>query len=284
MNTFTKLLSALLVSTVAVWSAVAAQDKKAADALPPAEGGAKQRLETSPRHGEFADIKVPHDKVPLRAYVVYPERKEKAPVVIVIHEIFGLTDWVRSVADQLAADGFIAVAPDLLSGKGPGGGNTDSVTSRDEAMKLVRGLDAEEVVTKLNAVREYGIKLPAANGKTASIGFCWGGMQSFAYAAAQPELNAAVVYYGTSPSEPAAFGKIKAPVLGLYGSDDERVNATIKPAEEAMKSAGKAYTPRIYEGAGHGFLRQQDGKDGANMKAAKQAWPETVKFIKEHCE
>ena len=283
MNTFTKFLSALLVAAVSVGSAAAAQDKKA-DALPPGEAGAKQRLETSLRHGEFVDIKVPPEKVPLRTYVVYPERKEKAPVVIVIHEIFGLTDWVRSVADQLAADGFIAVAPDLLSGKGPGGGNTDSVTSRDDAMKLVRGLNAEEVVTKLNAVREYGIKLPAANGKSASIGFCWGGMQSFAYAAAQPELNAAVVYYGTSPSEPGAFGKIKAPVLGQYGSDDERVNATIKPATEAMKTAGKSYTPRIHEGAGHGFLRQQDGKDGANMKAAQQAWPETVKFIKEHCE
>ena len=278
----TRFISAALVLLAMAGGAMAQDARK--DALPPGEADAKQRLETSPRHGEFVDIKVPDEKVPLRTYVVYPERKEKAPVVIVIHEIFGLTDWVRGVADQLAADGFIAVAPDLLSGKGPGGGNTDSVTSRDDAMKLVRGLGAEEVVKKLNAVREYGVKLPAANGKTASIGFCWGGMQSFNYAAAQPELNAAVVYYGTSPSEPAAFGKIKAPVLGLYGSDDARVNATIEPAVEAMKKANKNYQPNVYEGAGHGFLRQQDGKDGANMKAAQQAWPATVKFIKEHCE
>lgn len=266
---------------VALVGSARAQDKSA---LPPGEGDATARLETSPRHGEFVDIAVEGEKAPLRTYVVYPERKEKAPVVIVIHEIFGLTDWVRGVADQLAADGFIAVAPDLLSGKGPNGGNADSVTSRDDAMKLVRGLGPEEVVTKLNAVRAYGIKLPAANGKSASIGFCWGGMQSFAYAAAQPELNAAVVYYGTSPSDAATFEKIKAPVLGCYGSDDARVNATIDPAKEAMKKADKSYTPNIYEGAGHGFLRQQDGKDGANMKAAQQAWPATVKFIKEHCE
>lgn len=271
--------SAILV--VALVGSARAQDKSA---LPPGEGDATARLETSPRHGEFVDIAVEGEKAPLRTYVVYPERKEKAPVVIVIHEIFGLTDWVRGVADQLAADGFIAVAPDMLSGKGPNGGNTDSLTSRDEAMKLVRGLGPEEVVTKLNAVREYGIKLPAANGKTASIGFCWGGARSFEYAAAQPELNAAVVYYGTSPSDAAIYEKIKAPVLGLYGSDDARVNATIDPAKEAMKKAEKSYTANIYEGAGHGFLRQQDGKDGANMKAAQQAWPATVKFIKEHCE
>ncbi len=279
MKRIMRLVPALAVLAL---SAVASAQEKAS--LPPAEADATARLETSPRHGEFVDIPAPGDGTPLRTYIVYPERKEKAPVVIVIHEIFGLTDWVRGVADQLAADGFIAVAPDLLSGKGPGGGNTDSVTSRDDAMKLVRGLKPEEVVTKLNAVREYGMKLPAANGKTATIGFCWGGAQSFAYAAAQPDLNAAVVYYGTSPSEPAAFEKIKAPVLGLYGSDDERVNATIKPAAEAMKAGGKTYVPNIYEGAGHGFLRQQDGKDGANMKAAQQAWPATVKFLKEHCQ
>ena len=200
MKNVTVTMSAVLVLALAY--SAAAQGKSA---LPPAEADAKARLETSPRHGEFVDIKVEGEKVPLRTYVVYPERKEKAPVVIVIHEIFGLTDWVRGVADQLAADGFIAVAPDLLSGKGPNGGNTDSLTSRDEAMKLVRGLGAEEVVTKLNAVREYGIKLPAANGKSASIGFCWGGARSFEYAAAQPELNAAVVYYGTSPSDAATY-------------------------------------------------------------------------------
>ena len=282
MNSVTRFVSAVLLIGVSTGAAWARQSGK--DTLPPGEAGAKQRLETSPRHGEFVDIEAPGSEVPLRTYIVYPERKEKAPVVIVIHEIFGLTDWVRGVADQLAADGFIAVAPDLLSGKGPGGGNTDSVTSRDDAMKLVRGLKPDEVVTKLNAVRAYGMKLPASNGKTATIGFCWGGAQSFAYAAAQPDLNAAIVYYGTSPSEAAAFEKIKAPVLGLYGSDDARVNATIEPAVAAMKQGGKTYMPQIYEGAGHGFLRQQDGKDGANMKAAQQAWPATVKFIKDHCE
>ena len=174
--------------------------------LPAGEDGAKGRLEKSPRHGEYANVPVPGAS-PIRAWVVYPERKDKAPVVIVIHEIFGLTDWIRNVADQLAREGFIAIAPDLLTGKGPNGGGTESVSSRDDAVALVRNLTPEEVDARMNAVRAYGLKLPAANGKTATIGFCWGGATSFRYATVQPDLNAAVVYYGTAP-EAAALAKL----------------------------------------------------------------------------
>lgn len=249
--------------------------------LPPGESQAKAALEKSSRHGEWVDIKLPSGGTPIRAWVVYPERKDKAGVVIVIHEIFGLSDWIRGVADQLAREGFIAVAPDLISGLGPNGGGTDSVASRDDVTKLVRGLTPEDATARLNAVRDYAVKLPAANGKSATIGFCWGGARSFAYAAAQPGLNAAVVYYGTSP-EAADLAKIKAPVLGNYGSDDARVNATVGPAEAEMKKLGKSYEPNTYEGAGHGFLRQQDGRDGANLKATQQAWPKTVAFLKQN--
>lgn len=249
--------------------------------LPAGEEQAKMVLEKSPRHGEYVDIKLQGSEISLRTWVVYPERKTKAPVVIVIHEIFGLTDWIRAVADQLAAEGFIAVAPDLLSGKGPGGGGTDSVSGRDEAVKLIRLLAPEDTVARLNAVRAYAIQLPAANGKSASVGFCWGGSNSFAYAVAQPALNAAVVYYGTSPSA-NDLAKIKAPVLGLYGGDDARVNATIEPAAAEMKKLGKVYQTEIYEGAGHGFLRAQSGREGANWKAAQQAWPSMLAFLKKH--
>ena len=285
MNRFMTTTFGAIALLMMVCASAFAADEKAS--LPPGEEGAKERLNTSPRHGEWADVEVPGGKTPLKTYVVFPERKEKAPVVIVIHEIYGLTDWIRSVADQLAADGFIAIAPDMLSGMGPKGGGTDSIASRDDVTKLVKDLKDDDVFNKLNAVRAYGLKLDAANGKSASIGFCWGGARSFAYAVAQPELNAAIVYYGASPSNPADFAKIQAPVLGHYGSDDSRVNPTIEPAQKAMKDAGKSYTPHIYDGAGHGFLRQQTGeksRDGANLKAAKEAWPATVKFIKEHCE
>src|SRR5438445_13265964 len=180
------LLPAILLSLM-MWSPIAA---RSAD-LPPGEKEAKAALEKSPRHGEYVDITVPGAKTPLKAYVVYPERKEKAPVVIVIHEIFGLSDWIRSVADQLAADGFIAIAPDLISGMGPNGGGTDSLASRDDVVKLIRGLKDQQVVAGLNAVREYGIKLPAANGKTASIGVCWGGAPNCSYAVPLPGLSGA---------------------------------------------------------------------------------------------
>jgi carboxymethylenebutenolidase len=169
--------------------------------LPPGEEQAKAALEKSSRHGEWVDVKLPSGGTPVRAWVVYPERKDKAGVVIVIHEIFGLSDWIRGVADQLAREGFIAIAPDLISGLGPNGGGTDSVPSRDDVTKLVRALTPEDATARLNAVRDYAVKLPAANGKSATIGFCWGGGRSFAYAT-QPGLAGAVVYYGTAPEGP----------------------------------------------------------------------------------
>src|SRR5947208_4738352 len=135
--------------------------------IPPGENEAKAALDKSPRHGEWVDIKAPGVDVPIRSYVVYPERKDKAPVVIVIHEIFGLSDWIRSVADQLAADGFIAIAPDLLSGMGEGGKGTDGFKDRQEVMGAIKGLKPDQVVAQLNAVRDYGKKIPASSGKTA---------------------------------------------------------------------------------------------------------------------
>lgn len=250
------------------------------EALPPDADHAKEALAKSPRHKEWVDIPM-RDGQKIQTFVVYPERRDKAGLVIVIHEIFGLTDWIRGVADQLAEDGFIALAPDLLSGKAPGGGGSQEL-GEEGATKVIRTLTPDEVVARLNAVREYALKIPAGNGKVGVVGYCWGGSQSFLYATAQPALNAAVVYYGSSPSDPAAFARIQAPVLGLYGGDDARVNATIAPAEAEMKKLGKRYTYHIYEGAGHGFLRQQTGRDGANMRATEQAWPATIAFFREH--
>jgi len=259
----------------------AGQETSGSANLPPGEEDAKARLNASPRHGEYADISLGSDGK-LRAWVSYPERKDRAPVVIVIHEIFGLSDWIRSVADPLAAAGYIAIAPDLLTGKGPNGGGTEAFASRDDVVAGVRALTPDEVVTKLNAVRDYGIKLPAANGRTATVGYCWGGSTSFTYATRQPGLNAAVVYYGGSPGDASTLAAIKAPVLGLYGEDDARVNATVPPAQAEMKKLGKVFDVHTYAGAGHGFLRAQSGREGANLKAAQQAWPTMLAFFKQH--
>lgn len=250
--------------------------------LPASEENAKQALDKSSRHGEWADIPVPGTGEKLRTWVVYPERKDKAPIVVVICEIYGLTDWIRGVADRLAADGFIAIAPDMVWGKGPAGGGTESATSRDQVVGWIRGLTDEEVRTRMNAARSYGIGLPSANGKSASIGFCWGGTQSFLFACHQPDLDAAVVYYGSSPDS-SRLAQIKStPVLGLYGGDDARVNTTIEPAQRVLKQGGKVYEVEIYDGAGHGFLRAQSGREGANLKATQKAWPRTIEFLKKH--
>jgi carboxymethylenebutenolidase len=247
--------------------------------LPPMESQAKERLNTSPRHGERVEIAVPGSDAKLKAFVVYTEVKDKAPVVVVIQEIYGMTDWIRSVADQLAAEGFIAIAPDLLSG--PAGKGTDALPDRSAVTKAVSGLDPKLVTTMLNATRDYALKLPSANGKSACIGFCWGGTTSFRYATEQPDLSAAVVYYGAPPT-PAAMEKIKCPVLGNYGGADNRISGTVPATEAKMKELGKSYSPNIYKDAGHGFLRQQDGRNGANQKAADEAWPKTINFLREN--
>jgi carboxymethylenebutenolidase len=253
----------------------------AVEDLPAGADGAHDRLNNSPRHGEWVKVDVGGGDV-VHAWLVYPERDDKAPVVVVIHEIYGLTDWVRAVADQLAAEGFIAIAPDLLSGKGPEGGGSESVDN-DGARRLIRGLSDQEVVDRLNGVAFYAIELPSASDDFAVIGFCWGGRTSFAYATMQQNLSAAVVYYGTAPAA-EALAEVQAPVLGLYGGEDNRVNATIEPTATEMKRLGKQYEFEIFEGAGHGFLRTQDRQEGANLKASEKAWPRTVSFLKEHLE
>ena len=265
-----------LLAALACATPVLAADAPGAK-IPPGEEAAKDRLNASPRHGEWITIEAPGG--PVRTWIVHPERGDKAPVVVVIHEIFGLTDWVRAVADQLAADGFIAVAPDLLSGKGKGGSGTDGFPSRDDAVKAVSGLQRAEVAARLDAVRKHAIALPSTNGRSASIGFCWGGATSFAWGMKQPDLDAVVVYYGPAPQEAGAIVKIKAPVLGLYGGDDARVNDTIDPTRRAMTDLGNRYDTHVYDGAGHGFLRAQSMAGGANLRAAEQAWPLTVGFI-----
>lgn len=249
--------------------------------IPPTEETAAAHLDASPRHGEWVEYDA-GDGDMVRAWVVYPERSDGAPVVLVIHEIYALTDWIRGVADQLAADGFIAVAPDLISGKGPGEGGSESVDQQG-AVALIRSLDPQEVTRRLKAAADYGTDLPAATDAVGTVGFCWGGSTSFRMATEWPGLDAAVVYYGTSP-ETEALSAVQAPILGLYGGDDARVNATIPEARAEMERQGKFYEVNIFDGAGHGFLRQQDGREGANLEAARKAWPRTVRFLRERLE
>lgn len=244
--------------------------------LPPDAAGAPTRLSASPRHSEWVTIRTGSGDS-LRAWVVYPERSTKAPVVLVVHEIFGLSTWIRGVADQLAADGFIAIAPDLLTMKNLPNG-PDSVVA-PLAQAAIRTLDPGWVQKQLDAVAQYGMSLPAAQKKYGIVGFCWGGGVSFAHAVHAAELGASVVYYGVSP-KPTDLPSVRAPVLGLYGGNDARVDATIPPADSALRALGRTYIHNIYAGAGHGFLRQQTGMDGANMAATRQAWPATIAWFR----
>ena len=246
--------------------------------LPPDASGAPARLNSSPRHGEWAMIRSGNGDS-IRAWVVYPQTSSKAPIVLVVHEIFGLSSWVRGVADQLAADGFIAIAPDLLTMKNLPDG-PDSVLA-PLAQVAIRTLDPAWVQKQLDAVAQYGMSLPAAERKYGIVGFCWGGGISFAHAVHSPTLGASVVYYGTSPKT-TDLESVRAPVLGLYGGNDARVDATIPPADSALKALSRTYIYNIYPGAGHGFLRQQTGMDGANMAATRAAWPATIAWFKKY--
>jgi carboxymethylenebutenolidase len=242
-----------------------------------AQDWARQELEKSPRHREWVSIK--HDGRTLQTFVVYPESKDKTPVVLVIHEIFGLTDWAQDVADQVAAAGYIAVEPDLLSGMGPQGGGTASFPEGG-ATQAVSGLDPAQVTADLNAAADYALKLPAATGKLFVAGFCWGGGQSFRFATNRADLAAAFVFYGPPP-EKEAMARIKVPVYGFYGGNDARIDSTIPATTAAMKELGKTYQPVTYEGAGHGFMRAGEAPDAtdANKKARTEAWERWKKLL-----
>ena len=219
---------------------------------------AKQRLAKSSRHQEW--VKVKNGNREVNSFVVYPEVKTKATAVIVIHEIFGMSDWIQSLTDQLAEAGYVAIAPDLLSGMGPNGGGTSSM-DRTAVGQAIRDLPPDQITADLSAVADYVSKLPASNGKVVVTGYCWGGGQSFRFATNRPDIKAAFVFYGPPPAaadgtpDKTALTKIKAPVYGFYAGNDARINATLPKTIEAMTELSKKFDPVTYEGAGHGFMR-----------------------------
>src|SRR6476469_7289114 len=232
---------------------------------------AKQRLAKSPRHQEW--VKVKNGTREVNSFVVYPEVKNKATAVVVIHEIFGMSDWVQSLTDQLAEAGYIAIAPDLLSGLGPNGGGTSSL-DRNGVGQAIRDLPPDQITADLNAVADYVSKLPASNGKVVVTGYCWGGSQSFRFATNRPSLKAAFVFYGSAPAgadnapDKTVLAKISAPVYGFYAGNDARINATLPATSAAMAELKKTFDPVTYDGAGHGFMRAGEAPEPTDSTAA----------------
>jgi carboxymethylenebutenolidase len=237
-----------------------------------AQDWAKARLEKSPRHLEW--VKVKQGSRELNCSIAFPEVKDKVSAVVVIHEIFGLTDWVRGVTDQLAEAGYIAIAPDLLSGTAPGGGGTAELGGNDSVRKAISSLPPEQITADLKAVADYVAKLPACNGKVTVAGFCWGGGQAFRFATNNKDLKAAMVFYGTGSTDEQELARIHCPVYGFYGGSDARVTSTVSNSSDLMKKAGKTYEPVVYENAGHGFMRAGEAPDAnpPNKQAHDQAW------------
>jgi carboxymethylenebutenolidase len=243
----------------------------------------------------------------LMAWIVYPASRTKAPVVVVVHEIYGLSTWVRGVADQVAAEGFIAIAPDFLSRVR--GGPSSEELPRDTATRLIRGVDAAERNRAIVAAANFAMMQPAAEPRYAVIGYCWGGQTTFFHAihGGVKGFSGGVAYYGlpymsggaaateTTPAVPATVNvdslkKINVPVMLLNGAKDTRIAAAMPALDTLMKQLGKNYSGTNYEGAVHGFLRAQndpkstrdEAEEAANLAATKDAWPKTVAFLKKN--
>lgn len=227
-------------------------------------------LEKSPRHQERVEID--NNGKTIHARVVYPEVATKAPVVLVIHENKWLTDRVRLMADQIAAEGFIAIAPDLLSSFSETQKKTTDFTTADEATQALYKLDPQMVQADLQAVATYAKQLSASNGKIASVGFCWGGSQSFRLASTP--MDKSFVFYGTAPEDEQFYATLETPVIAFYGGDDERVNATIEQTTTWMKQYNKEYESLTFDGAGHAFMRravEDESPSQANIDAREKA-------------
>ena len=231
----------------------------------------EEMLDNSPRHLEDVDISVGDDDK-VTAFVAYPERSDAADSVVIIHDIRGMSDWVRAAADKLAADGYLAIVPDLLSGKGPDGGNTDSFDANG-VRSAIRELNADQVTQRLRACVAYARALPSTTNTVSVGGFCWGGSQTFAYATNDESIKAAFVFYG-GPPEDDAMERIACPVYGFYGENDNRINSTIDATTERMKELGKTYEPVIYPGMGHGFVRPGISEDASpeEEEQTAKAW------------
>ncbi len=309
MRPSSSLFPAALLLALAGATAGAAQDRMiAALTAPPVQDWAKAALAQSPRHGEYVTLTESSGRK-LQAWVVYPEVHDKAPVVLMIHEIFGLSDWAREMADEIAGAGYIVVEPDLLSGfgpapqtppaaqspspaahipsdqSGPGAGpgagtgaafvpatpgGTAAFPDQSAVVKAVSALDPAGVTTDLDAAADYGKHLPAASDELFVAGFCWGGGKSFLFATHRKDLSAAFVFYGPPP--PAdAMKNITAPVYGFYAGNDARISATVPQTETDMKAAGKVFEPVVYDGAGHGFMRSGEAPDASAENSAARA-------------
>ncbi len=256
----------IALSAVMVFAQTPAPKERARTGRPPLTiktPGPLDRLQTSTRHHEWAEIESAGGRK-VKTWVVYPEVDHPATVVVLIHENRGLTDWVRALADEVAEAGFVAVAPDLLSGTGPNGGATAEYGSEDKAIQAVYSLKPDQVTADLDAVFKHASEIGAGNKVVAVAGFCWGGGKAFEYATHNPKVAASFVFYGSAPKEEASYKNIQSPVYGFYGGDDARITLEVPKVEERMKALGKKYEPVIYKNAKHAFMRQGEMLPDAN--------------------
>lgn len=246
-----------------------------------AQDYAVEQLENSPRHHEWVEVE--YNGRTVHSFVAYPETNEETLAVIVIHENRGLNDWARSFTDQVAAAGYIAIAPDLLSGFSDKYEKTSDFPSSDAAREALYTLNSDQITQDLKAIQEYILNVPVSDGEVVVAGFCWGGSQTFRYATNSDQPEAFMVFYGSAPDDPEAVQNINAPVYGFYGENDQRINSGIPDIEKMMNEYGKTYEYEIYDGAGHAFMRAGDAPnaDQASKAARDAAWERLKNLLSE---
>ena len=232
-----------------------------------------------PVHREWVDMERDNGSV-LKALVAYPESREVAKAVIIIHENLGLNEWIVTFSGKLAAQGFMTIAPDLISNSIEGIEKTTDFENADKAREAIMALDQLQITKDLNLIYNYVKNDPLVNGNISVVGFGWGGSQGFIFAAQNQDLESVMVYYGTAPKDLTILKNIKGPVYGFYGAADTRVNGTIPDTERTMKEYGNLYSFDIYEGAGHAFMsRGAQEAYGPNTMAYEKSWKKLIALL-----
>jgi carboxymethylenebutenolidase len=208
----------------------------------------------------------------VNGYLALPSGAGKHPAIVVIHEWWGLNDWVKQQAQNFAAQGYVTLAVDLYRGQ--------TGTTPDEAHILMRGLPDDRGLRDLQAGYAYLASRPDVDAaKIGAIGWCMGGGWSIKLAEDQPKLAAFVVNYGSLPTDPLIIAKIQAPMLGNFGADDKGIPPeSVRAFENAMKSSGKNADIKIYDGAGHAF-ENPNNKPGYRPEAAADAQKRVDSFF-----
>jgi carboxymethylenebutenolidase len=239
--------------------------------------GTGAALAAAPKSAETAPpqmVHLPTADGGVDAYVAWPAGTGRVPGMIVVHEWWGLQDHMKDIARRMAKEGYVAIVPDLYHGK--------VATTPDQAHELVRGLEDTRVFGELDAAGSWlRAQDRCKDMRVGVMGFCVGGGITLRYALQQPDLGAAVMFYGPVETDPQKLAALKVPLQGHFGADDQGIPPDrVKAMKDALAKLGNSADLYEYAGAGHEFMHE--GQASYRPDAAKIAWPRMLSFLQRH--